>query len=145
MDFQTLAEEFLRNMRSAQLASLGKHIDVFRGEAFVLYFIKEMDGRTVPSHISYALGVSSARIAVALNSLEEREFITRRIDNDDRRKIIVELTPRGTKYVEELQMKQVERFQNILILLGEEDAKELVRIIGRLATTLSEGPNTCDR
>ena len=145
MDFQELAEEFLRNMRSAQKASVGKRIDGFRGEAFILYFINEMEGRTVPSHISSALGISSARVAAALNSLEERELITRRIDSEDRRKIIVELTPRGAKYVEELKMKQIERLQKTLILLGEEDAKELVRIVGRLVETFSEGQDTCDR
>jgi len=106
--------------------------DGFRGETFILFFITKMGGRTVPGHISSSIGVSSARIATALNNLEDKGLITREIDSEDRRKINVELTPKGQDYVDEEQKKQIEKIKNILISLGENDAKELVRIIGRL-------------
>jgi DNA-binding MarR family transcriptional regulator len=138
MDYDILAKEFIQNMRSAQTAGRQKSIqDGVRGETFVLYFIKENQGKTVPSQISEVMGVSSARIATALNSLEEKGFITREIDIEDRRKIIVRLTQKGTDHVEEWERKFIEDLKDTLIALGEEDAKELVRITGRLAEVLS--------
>lgn len=139
MDYGELAREFISNMRSAQVACLEKFIqDGIRGEMFVLWFIKESRGKIVPSNISSAAGVSSARVAMTLNSLEEKGLITRRIDNDDRRKVIVELTPKGEDYFERQINKQIDKMRDMLTLLGEEDAKELVRIVGRFVEVLCE-------
>jgi len=134
-DYDELAKEFLQNMRTIQTA--GKHIqDSLRGEIFVLFFIKKMGGKAVPGQISSAVGVSSARIATTLNSLEKKGLITREIDSEDRRKIIVELTKEGETHVEEERKKQMEKIKGVLSALGEEDAKELVRIVGRIGEVL---------
>jgi len=96
MDYEDLAKEFIQNMRAAQTAGRQRSLqEGIRGETFVLYFIKENQGRTAPSQISDGMGVSSARVAMALNSLEEKGMITREIDVEDRRKIIVKLTEKG--------------------------------------------------
>lgn len=93
MDYDDLANELIQNMRAAQTAGRQKSFqEGIRGETYVLYFIRENQGKTVPSQISDGMGVSSARVAMALNSLEEKGMITREIDVDDRRKIIVKLT-----------------------------------------------------
>jgi len=137
LDYGELANEFVRNMQSARMSGLSKQFsEGFRGETFVLFFIMKMGGRTVPGNISSSVGVSSARIAAALNNLEDKGLVTREIDSEDRRKIIVELTPKGRDYVEEEQRKQIEKIKNIFISLGENDAKELVRIVGRLGEVL---------
>jgi DNA-binding MarR family transcriptional regulator len=139
MDYDDLSLEFIQNMRSVQTANKQKSIqDTVRGEVFVLYCIKENQGKTVPSLISDTMGVSSARVAMALNSLEEKGMITREIDVEDRRKIIVKLTSKGADHVEEWHKRYMENVKEILMQLGEEDATELVRIIGRLAEVLSK-------
>jgi len=139
MDYDLLALELIENMHSARAAFRQKPIpEDIRGEAFVLYCIENKGGRTVPSELSDMICVSSARVAAVLNSLEDKEFITRRIDTDDRRKIIVELTPKGAHYVEEFRKKQTEQMKDILMSLGEEDAEELVRLVGRLVEVLSK-------
>ncbi|MDR2698490.1 MAG: MarR family transcriptional regulator [Candidatus Methanoplasma sp.] len=139
MDYNALAEEFVRNMRSAQTAMKHKPLpEDIRGESLILFCIANEGGRTVPGELSNMMCVSSARVATVLNSLEDKELITRRIDVSDRRKIIVEITPKGERHVNELQKKQIEMMKDILISLGEEDAEELVRIVGRLAEVLSK-------
>jgi DNA-binding MarR family transcriptional regulator len=139
MDYDALAEEFVMNMRSAQAAMKHKPLpEDIRGETLVLFCVESKGGKTVPSEISDMICVSSARVATVLNGLEDKGFITRRIDVDDRRKIIVEITPKGTEHVNELQKKQIGMVKDILISLGEEDAEELVRIVGRLAEVLSK-------
>jgi DNA-binding MarR family transcriptional regulator len=73
-----------------------------------------------------------------LNSLEEKGLITRRIDSDDRRKIIVEITPKGTEHIENLHREATENLKRLLMTIGEKDSKEFVRILGRLSEVLSK-------
>ena len=146
MDHDVLIKEFIKNMQTLRAAGRkGEVQENIQGETYVLIFIKESSGKVIPSDISNAVGVSSARVATALNGLEEKGLITRTIDSEDRRKIIVEVTPKGAEYAEEQQNKAIERMRSIISMLGEEDSKELVRIIGRLAEIISKNPKGCDR
>ncbi|MDR2866809.1 MAG: MarR family transcriptional regulator [Methanomassiliicoccaceae archaeon] len=139
MDYESLAREFVRNMRSVHRAGPPKGVqEGTQGEAFVLHCIKESRDDIIPSHISDAAGISSARVAAALNSLESKGFITRAIDSSDRRKIIIRMTSKGAEYAEEQERKHLEMLTRFLALLGEHDAKELVRIIGRVAEVVPD-------
>lgn len=135
MDYNELALELLQNMQKMKNhAGPQKHIDeAMRGEHFVLQFIAFRKGNVLPSEISVEMGISSARIAATLKGLERKGLITRQIDTSDRRRILVNLTPQGEALAEEHYQKAVERTTKLLSLLGEHDAREYVRIIGRLA------------
>jgi DNA-binding MarR family transcriptional regulator len=146
MDYDTLTEEFIRNMQSFHIATHKGHIpESIRGESFVLIFIKERHSKIIPRDISDAIGISSARVATALNSLENKGLITRRIDPDDRRRIIVELTHEGMELAEERKKIHTEKIKTMLTLLGEEDSAELVRIVGRLSEVISKDSDLCYR
>ena len=140
MDYNELAEEFLRKMQDKK-AGRGNFSERFtegtRGESFILHRIIEK-GELVPGDISGAIGVSSARVAAALNSLERKGFITREIDLNDRRRIIVKPTPAGAEFAEKAQMTHVGMFARMLSLLGEDDAREFVRIMIKLMDAMSE-------
>ena len=60
----------------------------------VYSFLSAHENGVIPSDIS-KMGISSARIAAALNSLEKKAS-SRRIDTDDRRRILVNLTKMRT-------------------------------------------------
>jgi DNA-binding MarR family transcriptional regulator len=138
MDYEELAKELIRNMRAAKAASRHMPIqDENPGESIILYCIKKREW-IVPSEISDAIGVSTARVATVLNGLEEKGLITREIDSGDRRRIIVKLTQKGAERAEEQHREHIENIKSILSSLGEEDAKELVRIFGKLAEVLSK-------
>jgi DNA-binding MarR family transcriptional regulator len=137
MDYEDLANEFLRNMQSVQKAGSQRFIqEGVQGEAIVLHHIRK-HGEMIPGHISDAMGISSARVATVLNGLEAKGLITREIDSGDRRRIIVRLTSNGSEYAEEQRKRHVGMIRDILMQLGEHDAKEYVRITGRLAEVLS--------
>jgi DNA-binding MarR family transcriptional regulator len=138
MDYEGLAKELLQSMLSIRRTGQPMFAqDGAQGEAFVLYHIKR-NGEAIPSDISGAMGISSARVAVVLNSLENKGLITREIDSGDRRRIIVRLTPKGIDQAEDRRRKNVEMIKDVLTKLGERDAKEYVRITERLAEILSE-------
>jgi len=141
MDYPALAAELLDNMQMLRKAGPHKHInESLHGGAFVLQYIACHGGDVIPSEISGEMGVSSARIAAALNSLESKGLITRQIDLSDRRKILVGITPEGKALAEQQQQAVIAGASKMLALLGEEDAKAYIRITGRLAEIMSAHP-----
>ena len=139
MNYTELAMEFLKKMQVFHKARPHRNInEAFQGEAFVLHFIFLHGGDVLPGEISNEMDVSSARVAAALNSLENKGLITRQIDKSDRRKILVRLTQEGELLAEKHHQAVVEDAANMLTLLGEHDAKEYVRIISRLAEIIPQ-------
>lgn len=93
-----------------------------------------MDSRWIDSSdISNAMGATSARIAAALNSLEKKGLILRRIDAEDRRRILIDLTDAGREHVHKQNQMMMNFVTNMLKYLGEDDAKEYIRIMKKLA------------
>ena len=138
MDYEKLASELMTIMKPEHRAKWYRLIqEGIQGEAFVLSLIKEKGGEAVPGMISCTMGMSSARVAATLNSLENKGMITREIDGADRRRIIVRITQKGIDRTEEQQKRHAELVTRILKELGEHDAIEYVRITARLAEAFS--------
>lgn len=133
-----MAAELLQAGHRLRKAGPQKKIDgSMRGEAFVLQYVSLCGGEVIPSEISGEMEISSARIAAALNSMEGKGLVTRRIDPGDRRRILVKLTREGQALADEFQQIAVNEMVRMLRLLGEWDAREYVRITGRLAELLT--------
>ncbi len=134
MDYEKLAEQFLEKSHQFQKGNHPqKKIDgIMRGETFVIIYIAQAGRSVLPSEISSEMDISTARIAAALNNLEKKGLITRQIDVSDRRKILVDLTPAGKALADKHKQMALKATTRMLELLGEQDAKEIVRIMGRL-------------
>ena len=138
MDYAALAEQMLEKMHVLRKASPQKHInESLQGEAFILRYISSHGVDVLPGEISGEMNVSSARIAAALNSLESKVLITRQIDPNNRRQILVNITPEGKAIAEKQQATVIEYASKMLALLGERDAREYVRITCKLANIMS--------
>ena len=134
MDYNELAKQFLHNSYQLRSRSHQKKIDeTMQGETFALLYILTRGGIVLPSEISNEMNISSARVAAILNNLENKGLIKRNIDKRDRRKILVSLTQEGIALAEKHNEMVNNMTARMLELLGEYDAKEFVRIIGRLA------------
>ena len=134
MDFESLAHDYMEVMAHMRGRDAQKRVnDSMHGENFVLAYISEHEGNVIPSDISNAMGITSARIAATLNSLENKGLITRKIDVNDRRRIIIDLTDTGREKVIEQKKIMISFVTNMLKHLGEEDAKNYIRIMKKLA------------
>ena len=137
-DYNKLAEELMLKMQLFHKGKRQKSIDdLIQGEAFVLYHIRHKEAGIVPGEISDAMGITSARVAAALNSLEGKGFITREIDTGDRRRIIVKVTPKGREAEEGQEKFYLNMTANMLKALGDADARDYVRIMGKLAEIMT--------
>lgn len=140
MDFEQMAQEYLETMYYMRKINSHKEIhDSVHGENFVLLFISQRGGKVIPSDISNEMGISTARVAAALNSLEKKGLIKRRIDAEDRRRILIDLTDSGKEQVKNHYSMVLSMVKNMLQFLGEKDAKEFIRIMKRLAEKGPEG------
>ena len=139
LDYTVLAREYMEVLFQMRNRKASKRItDSMHGEHVMLSYLSHHDGTGIPSEISSELGVSTARIAATLNSLEAKGLITRRIDELDRRRILVELTEAGktresnhTKHIMGVVVHMLED-------LGEHDAVEFLRILKKLSSRVPE-------
>lgn len=139
MDYDQLSSSMLLSMKKIRDSQIQKQINAsMQGEMFVLQYLAHQGHEMSPSEISDAMQVSTARVAATLNSLEDKGRITRQIDPDDRRRILVGLTSAGSQEAEEHSAMVLGNVAEILRGLGEQDAQEFVRIIGRLAEIFTQ-------
>lgn len=133
MDSELLAERLVDQtellFRSGPQKQIGKHA---RGECFVLRCLARSAKPLLPSDLSSLAQSSTARIAVVLNTLEKKGYITRAIDPSDRRRVLVSLTPAGAEYIQGVRRQLRQRMRVLLEELGEADAKEYLRITERI-------------
>lgn len=137
--YTELAKKFINySHRLGRHSQQKKFDETMQGEAFVLLYAKMQGGSVLPSEFSTEMNISSARIAAVLNSLENKGLITRQIDPDDRRRVLVDLTQEGKALGEQYYHMILSITTRMLTMLGEHDAREFVRIKGRLADFASE-------
>lgn len=109
-----------------------------RGEFFILNYLHANGGTACPSKMSDAMQTSTARIAAALNGLEKKGWITREPDEEDRRKKLVQLTPKGAEYISNSKEKVYRNISKLLMELGEEDAAEYIRLTKKMVDIARE-------
>ena len=109
-----------------------------RGVPGVMRELMAADGTMTSGEISVRAGVTDARVANILRALEERGWITRVRAEGDRRRVEVSLTDEGR----EACRKHTEMIEHscagFLRELGEDDARQLLHVMGRIAEVLSQ-------
>lgn len=131
MNYRELALDFLgdfvpRHLPLENISSLSK------GEIGVLMTLKFHKDNIVAGDVSKNLNLTSGRTATILKSLEKKGLITKSKSQEDARQTIVCLTDSGKNFAKEHSEKILGHFTRLLEYLGEEDAKEFIRINKRL-------------
>ena len=139
----------LRNLLITSLMKMYE-MDVFRnlaiflqGEVQVLFYLGQNIGREInPSELSDNLHVSRPRITATLASLRKKKYVSMELCKDDRRRMLVTLTPIGLDFIKDRQ-KQVERYFDLLVEgLEKDNVLELNRLIERSIQVMQDtGPD----
>lgn len=100
-----------------------------QGEMKVLSYIHYTagGGEIATGDIVSALDMTGGRVAGILRSLEKKGFISRRTDENDRRRIMVSPTPAGSDYVENGRELLRSRLSAIINAMGGESAENFIR------------------
>lgn len=133
MDYEKLASELLKYQVGIQHHPKDEHVrELSKGEMAVIAYLTEICDTVTPGCLSTQCNVSTARIANTLNSLEKKGFVIRMMDAQDRRKILVQITEKGKAYGMEKRKNAMQGLTSLLEDLGEEDAREYVRIMRKI-------------
>jgi len=133
MDCSIITDSFIR--RFGMLMKLGRpkrYGSFTRGEMCILNYLYDQDLPTQPGELRSIMEASSARVAAVLRTLENKGQIERCVDENDRRKVLVNITEDGRKLVEMRRREVQAYFAQIICQLGEDDVREGMRILGRI-------------
>ncbi|MBQ7410087.1 MAG: transcriptional regulator [Clostridia bacterium] len=106
-----------------------------QGENGVLVYLTFFD-KVSPSELSEKLNLSLPRIASILNSLENKKLVVKNLDNDDKRKSIVEITEEGRKLVDEKRKEAIGDITKVFENLNEEERKDYIRLTKKVLNSI---------
>ena len=131
-EFHALARELMA--QGCRFARFRPQHDVSastRGLPAIMRVLLEADGPVSPGELARRTGVSDARVANALRTLEERGFVERRAAREDRRRVEVTLAEAGREDIARHSSEAERHVADLLREMGPDDARDLVRVFGR--------------
>lgn len=139
MNYINLADELFRSFVKLSKTQFRKEASEFsKGELAVLDYLYEQADGVTAGGLRKISGVGSGRMADTLKALEAKGLILRRRDRKDRRLVYVFITDSGRDFVRSKYSRTLEHISVILGKMGEEDAKEFVRISKKLVGISNE-------
>jgi len=84
------------------------------------------------------LFVTKAAVSQMYAALEKKGYLNREIDKNNRRKLIVTLTPKAQEILGFMQDKVVQFLSEIISKVGEDNTKQLINLVNRFADALEE-------
>ncbi len=104
----------------------------------VLRLLSSAEGDVHPTDLCQKLEVTTPRITVILNEMEEKGLVERQISKEDRRKIVVVLTEKGRDAMAGRRRHQEAYMRALVEKIGEADAEAYVRIMKAEEELLAE-------
>lgn len=92
--------------------------------------------------LARGMGLSNSRLTRILDGLVDKEVVTREVSSQDRRVIIVELTPRGREIQKTLTERYLRTHQEILDLLPEGAVESVITAMEKLEEAMHEWSDT---
>ncbi len=134
----TMARELFDSFATVLCGPAKVVLEVLQGEAALLAYLHKVKAESTPTEISNWLHISTSRVATMLGSLDKKGLITYRHDHVDRRRVYVALTESGVAVATEREESVIALFQQLLDDLGQEDAREYLRLTRRVARLSQE-------
>ncbi|HXW58963.1 MAG TPA: MarR family winged helix-turn-helix transcriptional regulator [Solirubrobacteraceae bacterium] len=106
---------------------LGMHLRLL----MALSFVRDNDGGTPQQALAEALCMDANNVVLLLNELEDRGYVARRRDPDDRRRHIVELTAGGRRALLRAERAQETIEDEVLKALDPQERATLWRLLSR--------------
>ena len=133
------ARELLLKIRSCRPRSFfGKVDESQRGTGFVLNYLRESDHEVVAGELARELGVSTARIAALLKTMEKNGLIVRQRSAEDARLTVVRITQAGGECYERMREQILEKIELLIEKVGKDDLEEFIRISNKIREALGE-------
>ena len=132
-EYEALARELMHSFDTRKKAPPHEEISqTLRGEMAVLRLLKQEQTPLTAGELSKKLHMTTSRMAAVLGSLEKKGMILRQADTDDKRRVQVVLTDKGSAFCQQKKELVLKDMTHLLAQLGSEDAAHFVRIMKRI-------------
>lgn len=124
-------------------AHLGPHEGRLAGAARIrlLAALRARDAQSV-SELAEAIGVDQPRASRLINDSAERGLVTRRADDRDARRSVVQLTDAGRALLEGAEARRRSAVADAVASFTPQETATFAELLTRFATALSERPRT---
>ncbi|MBR1723491.1 MAG: MarR family transcriptional regulator [Ruminococcus sp.] len=135
MSASKYTEEFFDALRIAYYGDeAGMLSEYLRGECRLLLYLNISEEQSVqPGKLAEKLGISTARVASILKSLENKGMIERHCGTADKRKVFVTITKKGSDYIDAKRGNITGFFDRRFGMLTENERVEFIKIVRKLA------------
>ena len=89
-------------------------------------------------NLSQMLGISSPSASTMVDRLVEMGILTREQDPEDRRRVVVQVSPKAQEDIREMEKALLESFLQIAQKLGPENTKKWVEILLKVGEAIAE-------
>lgn len=114
-----------------------QELDISMGDLFLMNRLKtntcESDNHATVADLQKKLFVSKPAVSQMYKSLEKKGYIQRETDKNDRRKVIVTMTPKGHEVLQSVKEYFDDRLSQIIEQFGEENTAALIDLFQRFA------------
>lgn len=121
------ATESLNNRLNRHLSDVNLTVSQF-GTLEVLFHLGPLNQRA----IGEKLLKSGGNITMVIDNLEKQGYVVRKKDPDDRRAVLIHLTPKGEGFIEGFFPKHLNKIIGEFSVLSEEEKKTLADICKKL-------------
>ena len=101
----------------------------------------QADGRAHPSDLCATLAQSPANLTRVSDALVERGLITRELSDQDRRRVVMHITPAGEQLVSELLPEMIGNTRRLFSQYTADDKAKLLADLKRLLGALDAAPD----
>lgn len=132
-----LVEYLIKNEQEGRIIQK-KLTEISKGEIAVLIFLLKEKNGVNAYEISSRFDINTSRVAAILNSLCKKNYIERISDEKDKRKVRIYITEEGKKCCIQKHREVIYNVAKLLEYLGEDDAKEYIRIMKKISNIIEK-------
>ena len=139
---QTLIDEFMQmvfRLHKVKMLSLVQNINTNEGYTLIRLSEHKDTINQICFHeeLQKHLAVTKSAISQIISSLEDKGYITREIDRNDRRKFEFSITGKGEELVKELRNTMDFVIKETITRFGEDNMRQLIRLFNQFTDTLA--------
>lgn len=132
-DYLDLAKQFCQALEGKDCKKVSKLLeDGYRGMYLILRILRSNTSGLSAGDIADKTGISTARTAVAIRTLINKGFVTKRRATDDGRKVIIQITDNGCNALVKKGAEVLDVIVELMKKLTQTEVQEFVLLSQKL-------------
>lgn len=123
-------------LKKAMVCQGGEKEDITHTQWMVIFALLDPKGESV-SHLAQRMGVTNSAMTQFVNALEEKGYVERKSDPNDKRSVRIVLSKNGREYVDMMKEKRIQSLERVFAILSDEEFETLLDLHRKINQSLS--------